>query len=117
MTNASLNVKDYNTTSDGWLEWKGNQYFINQRSLTMEEARHFCRQAHGDLVSINSYAENVFLWKQVSLTFIGPHKEREKTNTTGLLTFNYSTNANTECATAKKKKSLKRGIYYCQYHW
>uniref|UniRef100_A0A3B3BT12 Macrophage mannose receptor 1-like n=2 Tax=Oryzias melastigma TaxID=30732 RepID=A0A3B3BT12_ORYME len=57
---------DYNTTSDGWLEWKGNQYFINQRSLTMEEARHFCRQAHGDLVSINSYAENVFLWKQIS---------------------------------------------------
>ncbi|RVE62049.1 hypothetical protein OJAV_G00176930, partial [Oryzias javanicus] len=57
---------DYNTTSDGWLEWKGNQYFFNQRTLTMEEARHFCKQAHGDLVSINSYAENAFLWKQIS---------------------------------------------------
>uniref|UniRef100_A0A3P9LTA8 Mannose receptor, C type 1b n=1 Tax=Oryzias latipes TaxID=8090 RepID=A0A3P9LTA8_ORYLA len=57
---------DYNTTSDGWLEWKGNQYFINQKSLSMEEARQFCKQFHGDLATINSYNENAFLWKRIS---------------------------------------------------
>uniref|UniRef100_A0A3P9CY12 Mannose receptor, C type 1b n=1 Tax=Maylandia zebra TaxID=106582 RepID=A0A3P9CY12_9CICH len=30
------------------------------------DARMFCRQRHGDLVSINSEAERIFLWKQVS---------------------------------------------------
>uniref|UniRef100_A0A3P9IWG7 Mannose receptor, C type 1b n=1 Tax=Oryzias latipes TaxID=8090 RepID=A0A3P9IWG7_ORYLA len=62
--NGSQNLKDYNTTSDGWLEWKGNQYFINQKSLSMEEARQFCKQFHGDLATINSYNENAFLWKR-----------------------------------------------------
>lgn len=32
----------------------------------MEEARQFCQQMHSDLVTINSEAESVFLWKQVS---------------------------------------------------
>nr|XP_046265195.1 macrophage mannose receptor 1-like isoform X4 [Scatophagus argus] len=57
---------DYNRTSDGWLEWKGNQYYFNTRSMAMEEARHFCKQRHSDLVTINSEAESVFLWKQIS---------------------------------------------------
>ncbi|KAM4552771.1 macrophage mannose receptor 1-like [Odontesthes bonariensis] len=60
---------DYNTTSDGWLEWKGNQYYFNQNSMAMEKARHFCKQRHGDLVSIQSEAENTFLWKQISKTY------------------------------------------------
>ncbi len=34
--------------------------------MAMEEARHFCQQRHGDLATINSEAESVFLWKQVS---------------------------------------------------
>ncbi|XP_039999700.1 macrophage mannose receptor 1-like [Xiphias gladius] len=57
---------DYNMTSDGWLEWEGKQYYINNRKMAMEEARHFCQQRHGDLVTINSEAESVFLWKQIS---------------------------------------------------
>uniref|UniRef100_A0A3Q2VLE5 Mannose receptor, C type 1b n=1 Tax=Haplochromis burtoni TaxID=8153 RepID=A0A3Q2VLE5_HAPBU len=57
---------EYNTTSDGWLEWNGAQYYINKKAMAMEDARMFCRQRHGDLVSINSEAERIFLWKQVS---------------------------------------------------
>lgn len=36
----------------------------------MEDARHFCKQKHGDLVSITSKEENVFLWKQVIIFYI-----------------------------------------------
>uniref|UniRef100_A0AAQ5Y063 Mannose receptor, C type 1b n=1 Tax=Amphiprion ocellaris TaxID=80972 RepID=A0AAQ5Y063_AMPOC len=57
---------DYNQTSDGWLEWKGNQYYFNHYSSAMEDARAVCKRKHSDLVTINSEAENVFLWKQVT---------------------------------------------------
>ncbi|KAM7379548.1 hypothetical protein PAMP_005094 [Pampus punctatissimus] len=57
---------EYNTTSDGWLEWNGNQYYFNINSIPMEDARYFCKQRHSDLVTINSEAESVFLWKQIS---------------------------------------------------
>uniref|UniRef100_A0A8C5GDM7 Macrophage mannose receptor 1-like n=1 Tax=Gouania willdenowi TaxID=441366 RepID=A0A8C5GDM7_GOUWI len=60
---------DFNTTADGWLEWRGNQYYINRYSKSMEEARHFCQQKHGDLATINSKEENTFLWKQISRTY------------------------------------------------
>ncbi|KAF3698790.1 Macrophage mannose receptor 1 [Channa argus] len=60
---------EFNTTSDGWIEWKGNQYFINSISMAAEDARHFCQQRHGDLISISSKDENVFLWKQVSRSY------------------------------------------------
>ncbi|CAL8344298.1 unnamed protein product [Merluccius merluccius] len=60
---------EYNTTSDGWLEWGGNQYYINQKSQAMEDARHYCQQKHGDLVVINSEAENIFLWKMISRSY------------------------------------------------
>ncbi|XP_038573590.1 macrophage mannose receptor 1-like [Micropterus salmoides] len=60
---------DFNKTSDGWLEWNGNQYYINNISQAMEEARHFCKQRHSDLVTINSEAESIFLWKQISRRF------------------------------------------------
>ncbi|KAJ3595076.1 hypothetical protein NHX12_004381 [Muraenolepis orangiensis] len=62
-------VTDYNTTEDGWLEWRGSQYYINQASLPMEDARRYCQQRHGDLVVINSEAENVFLWKKISRSY------------------------------------------------
>uniref|UniRef100_A0A3B4UHI4 Mannose receptor, C type 1b n=1 Tax=Seriola dumerili TaxID=41447 RepID=A0A3B4UHI4_SERDU len=57
---------DYNRTSDGWLEWNGNQYYLNIASMAMEDARRFCQQKHAALVTINSEAESVFLWKQIS---------------------------------------------------
>uniref|UniRef100_A0A3Q1GW30 Mannose receptor, C type 1b n=1 Tax=Acanthochromis polyacanthus TaxID=80966 RepID=A0A3Q1GW30_9TELE len=56
----------YNSTSDGWRIWQGNQYYFNSRSMAMEEARHFCKQRHGDLVTINSEEERLFLWRQIS---------------------------------------------------
>ncbi|XP_053185960.1 macrophage mannose receptor 1-like [Scomber japonicus] len=62
-------ASDYNTTSDGWLEWRGNQYYINRMSMPMEDARQYCKNRHGDLVTINSEAENVFLWKQISRNY------------------------------------------------
>uniref|UniRef100_A0AAQ5XL32 Mannose receptor, C type 1b n=3 Tax=Amphiprion ocellaris TaxID=80972 RepID=A0AAQ5XL32_AMPOC len=60
---------DYNTTSDGWLEWRGNHYYINRMSKSVEEARTFCQRRHGDLASVNSKEENAFLWKQISRTY------------------------------------------------
>lgn len=57
---------DYNKTSDGWLEWKRNQYYISTMSMAVEDARNFCKQRHGDLINIISGAENGFLWNQVS---------------------------------------------------
>ncbi|XP_037131941.1 macrophage mannose receptor 1b isoform X2 [Syngnathus acus] len=60
---------EFNTTSDGWLEWRGSQYYINRVSMAMEDARHYCKQHHGDLVTINSEAENIFIWKQVSRSY------------------------------------------------
>lgn len=67
---VSKTFADYNTTSDGWLEWRGNQYFINRLSMPMDDARHFCQQRHGDMVSISSKDENTFLWKQVRIYFL-----------------------------------------------
>ncbi|XP_053293421.1 macrophage mannose receptor 1 [Pleuronectes platessa] len=61
---------DYNTTSDGWLLWRGSQYFLNKLSMPMEEARHYCKQRHGDLVSISTREENIFLWKQISRGYL-----------------------------------------------
>ncbi|XP_034742576.1 macrophage mannose receptor 1-like [Etheostoma cragini] len=57
---------DFNRTSDQWLEWNGSQYYISYVSMAMEEARRFCQRNHSELVTINSEAESVFLWKQVS---------------------------------------------------
>uniref|UniRef100_A0A7N9AS74 Mannose receptor, C type 1b n=1 Tax=Mastacembelus armatus TaxID=205130 RepID=A0A7N9AS74_9TELE len=58
----------YNITTDGWVVWNGDQYYINKMTMAMEEARHFCQKGHGDLVTINNEAESVFLWKQISRT-------------------------------------------------
>ena len=37
--------------------------------MAIEQARRFCQNKHGDLVTINSEAESVFLWKRVSSHF------------------------------------------------
>lgn len=56
---------DYNETGDGWLEWNGAQYFLNRQTMAVEDARSFCQRNHADLVTIDSEAESVFLWKRV----------------------------------------------------
>ncbi|XP_014899448.1 macrophage mannose receptor 1-like isoform X1 [Poecilia latipinna] len=60
---------EFNTTSDGWLIWKGRQYYLNRMAKSMEEARDFCKRRHGDLVVINNKEENIFLWKQISRSY------------------------------------------------
>lgn len=60
LTNAGNNL-----TSDGWIKWRENQYYINENPMYMDDARHYCKQRHGDLISINSKDENTFIWKQV----------------------------------------------------
>uniref|UniRef100_A0A3B4XF49 Mannose receptor, C type 1b n=1 Tax=Seriola lalandi dorsalis TaxID=1841481 RepID=A0A3B4XF49_SERLL len=70
LTVLKLNTNvNYNRSLDGWLEWKGNQYYLNSKLMAMEDARHFCQQKHADLVTINSEAESVFLWKQISNSY------------------------------------------------
>ena len=59
-------LSDYNTTSDGWLEWNGAQYYIQRSAMAMEEARRACQEWHSDLVTVSSEAESVFLWKRVT---------------------------------------------------
>ncbi|XP_042352881.1 macrophage mannose receptor 1-like isoform X2 [Plectropomus leopardus] len=59
---------DYHLNSDGWLEWNGSQYYIDTWRTSMESARNYCQRKHSDLVIINSEAESVFLWKQISKT-------------------------------------------------
>ncbi|XP_030220618.1 macrophage mannose receptor 1b [Gadus morhua] len=54
---------------DGWLEWGTSQYYINDRVMAMEDARSHCKKGHGDLVVINSEAENIFLWKMIARSY------------------------------------------------
>ncbi|XP_067302919.1 macrophage mannose receptor 1-like [Pseudorasbora parva] len=57
---------EYNITSDGWIQYNGSQYFINDDLLSMEDARSFCKKNHADLVVITGQTERKFLWKQIS---------------------------------------------------
>ncbi|RVE62047.1 hypothetical protein OJAV_G00176910 [Oryzias javanicus] len=59
----------YNVTADGWIQWRGKEYFIDIMPRSMEEARHFCQQHHGDLASIGTLEENTFLWKLISRSY------------------------------------------------
>ncbi|XP_065132571.1 macrophage mannose receptor 1b [Paramisgurnus dabryanus] len=56
---------EYNTTEDGWIEFKGNQYYVSSySSVSVNEARKICKQGHGDLAVINDEEERVFIWHQ-----------------------------------------------------
>ncbi|XP_059201009.1 macrophage mannose receptor 1-like [Centropristis striata] len=74
---------DHNRTKDGWFDRNGTQYYFNSRSMAMEEARRYCQQQHGDLVSIGSEDEAVYLWKQISKNYgsywIGLNVDLDKT--------------------------------------
>lgn len=48
----------------------------------MEDARQFCKEKHGDLVSIGSEAENMFLWRQVSSHTLAIQHRSSKPNFT-----------------------------------
>ncbi|XP_030630453.1 macrophage mannose receptor 1-like [Chanos chanos] len=58
--------KEYNVTEDGWIEFKGNQYYFRDHPyVAMEDARAFCNQRRADLVVINDEEERIFLWQQL----------------------------------------------------
>ncbi|KAI5104059.1 macrophage mannose receptor 1 precursor [Silurus meridionalis] len=62
---VEITTKTYNKTDDGWIIFNGNQYYISEhRYVSMQEARWFCKQRHGDLVVINDEEERIFLWHQ-----------------------------------------------------
>ncbi|CAL8367040.1 unnamed protein product [Boreogadus saida] len=62
-------TKGYIKHEDGWLEWGTSQYYINDRGMAMEDARSHCKKGNGDLVVINSEAENIFLWKMIARNY------------------------------------------------
>uniref|UniRef100_A0AAR2LBX1 Macrophage mannose receptor 1 n=1 Tax=Pygocentrus nattereri TaxID=42514 RepID=A0AAR2LBX1_PYGNA len=69
-TNSPQGNVEYNVTDDGWIQFNGSQYFINNDQLSMEDARAFCKKNHSDLVVITGQTERKFIWKQ-NQYFIG----------------------------------------------
>lgn len=53
-------------TDDGWVIYKDYQYYFSKKKKTMDEARAFCKQNFGDLVTIRSETEKRFLSKYVN---------------------------------------------------
>ncbi|XP_053119455.1 macrophage mannose receptor 1-like [Hemicordylus capensis] len=53
----------YKTIEDGWIEYKGNEYYFSNIILPAEQARRFCKNHGGDLTVIESETEQMFLWK------------------------------------------------------
>ncbi|KAM9441427.1 macrophage mannose receptor 1-like [Clarias gariepinus] len=53
-------------TDDGWIQFSGSQYYINDEHLDMEDARTACKKSHSDLVVITSQSERTFLYKELS---------------------------------------------------
>ncbi|ROL48296.1 Macrophage mannose receptor 1 [Anabarilius grahami] len=63
---CQIPIVQFNMTSDGWIQYNGSQYFINEDLLSMEDARSYCKKNHADLVVITGQTERKFLWKQIS---------------------------------------------------
>ncbi|KAM6451463.1 macrophage mannose receptor 1 [Liasis olivaceus] len=53
----------YKTIEDGWIAFESNEYYFSNTTLPAEKARKFCKQHGGDLTTIDSKHEKVFLWK------------------------------------------------------
>ncbi|XP_015279234.1 PREDICTED: macrophage mannose receptor 1-like [Gekko japonicus] len=53
----------YKIIEDGWVKYEDNEYYFHNTSLSMGEARRFCKQQSGDLAVITSEKERMFLWK------------------------------------------------------
>uniref|UniRef100_A0A8D0EN57 C-type lectin domain-containing protein n=1 Tax=Strix occidentalis caurina TaxID=311401 RepID=A0A8D0EN57_STROC len=50
-------------TEDGWIIKGDKQYFFSTKETSMETARTFCKNNHGDLATIGNNNERKFLWK------------------------------------------------------
>ncbi|KFV95226.1 Macrophage mannose receptor 1, partial [Eurypyga helias] len=53
----------YEVTEDGWIIKGDKQYFFSTEKTSMEKARTFCKNNHGDLATITNNSERKFLWK------------------------------------------------------
>uniref|UniRef100_A0A8C2ATD5 Mannose receptor, C type 1b n=1 Tax=Cyprinus carpio TaxID=7962 RepID=A0A8C2ATD5_CYPCA len=63
---GTFSGKIYNETEDGWIQFQGSEYYVSRyTSLSMHDARTFCKKSHGDLAVISDEDERVFLWHQV----------------------------------------------------
>lgn len=63
-------VAAYEVTEDGWIVKGDKQYFFSPEKTSMEEARTFCRNNHGNLATIENNSERKFLWKYVRGDFV-----------------------------------------------
>ncbi|XP_074430634.1 macrophage mannose receptor 1-like isoform X5 [Larus michahellis] len=55
----------YEVTEDGWIIKGDKQYFFSTEKVSMEKARTFCKNNHGDLATIGNNSERKFLWKNI----------------------------------------------------
>uniref|UniRef100_A0A8D0EKF2 MRC1 protein n=1 Tax=Strix occidentalis caurina TaxID=311401 RepID=A0A8D0EKF2_STROC len=62
-TDIPLCVAAYEVTEDGWIIKGDKQYFFSTKETSMETARTFCKNNHGDLATIGNNNERKFLWK------------------------------------------------------
>uniref|UniRef100_A0A8C5J3A2 MRC1 protein n=1 Tax=Junco hyemalis TaxID=40217 RepID=A0A8C5J3A2_JUNHY len=58
-------VAAYEVTEDGWIVKGDKQYFFSPEKTSMEKARTFCRNNHGNLATIGNNSERKFLWKYI----------------------------------------------------
>ncbi|XP_017930940.2 macrophage mannose receptor 1-like [Manacus vitellinus] len=55
----------YEVTENGWIIKGDKQYFFSPEKISMEKARTFCKNNHGDLATIGNNNERKFLWKYI----------------------------------------------------
>uniref|UniRef100_A0A8C3QRN8 MRC1 protein n=1 Tax=Cyanoderma ruficeps TaxID=181631 RepID=A0A8C3QRN8_9PASS len=58
-------VAAYEVTEDGWIVKGDKQYFFSPEKTSMEKARTFCKNNHGNLATIGNNSERKFLWKYI----------------------------------------------------
>lgn len=63
-------VAAYEVTDDGWIVKGDKQYFFSPEKTSMEKARTFCKNNHGNLATIGNNSERKFLWKYVRGNFV-----------------------------------------------
>ncbi|NXS55163.1 MRC1 protein, partial [Brachypteracias leptosomus] len=58
-------VAAYEVMEDGWIIKGDKQYFFSTEKASMDKARTFCKNNHGDLAIIENNSERKFLWKSI----------------------------------------------------
>ncbi|TSL34563.1 Macrophage mannose receptor 1 [Bagarius yarrelli] len=63
---CQIQLAEFNITDDGWIQFNGSQYYINNDRLDMDSARAYCKRNHSDLIVITGQTERKFIYKQIS---------------------------------------------------